>query len=109
MLLAAVGVCHILTLFFAIGGAIVLTLMRLDRRRLQWALPVLVVGGALIAFWALPFYLRLPYATNMGYEKITNYAATLFPGKDTWLFVLAGAGASSRSFGAIGWARSSAS
>ena len=28
----------------------------------------------------------------MGYEKITTYAATLFPGKDTWLFVLAGAG-----------------
>ena len=92
VLLAAVGVCHILTLFFAIGGAIVLTLMRLDRRRLQWVLPVLVVAGALIAFWALPFYLRLPYATNMGYEKITTYAATLFPGKDTWLFVLAGAG-----------------
>ena len=66
--------------------------MRLDRRRLQWVLPVLVVGGALIAFWALPFYLRLPYATNMGYEKITTYAATLFPGKDTWLFVLAGVG-----------------
>jgi phosphomannomutase len=91
-LLAGVGVCHILPLFFAIGGAIVLTLMRFDRRRLQWTLPVLVVGGALIAFWALPFYFRLPYATDMGYEKITTYASSLFPGKDTWLIVLAAAG-----------------
>ncbi len=92
VLLAAVGVSHILPLFFAIGGAIVLTLMRFDRRRLQWIIPVFVVGGALIAFWALPFYARLPYATNMGYQKLTNYASSLFPGKDTWLFVLAGAG-----------------
>ena len=92
VLLAGVGVCHILPLFFAIGGAIVLTLLRFDRRRVQWALPVLIIGGALIAFWALPFYLRLPYATDMGYEKLTAYAGSLFPGKDTWLFVLAGAG-----------------
>jgi phosphomannomutase len=92
VLLAAVGVCHILPLFFAIGGAIVLTLMRLDLRRILWVLPVLVVGGALIAFWALPFYLRLPYATDMGYEKLTTYASSLFPAKETWLFVLAGAG-----------------
>ncbi len=87
------GICHILPLFFAIGGAIVLTLMRFDRRRLQWTLPVLVVGAALIAFWALPFYVRLPYATNMGYQKLTDYLGSLFPSGDTWLFVLAGAGA----------------
>jgi phosphomannomutase len=93
VLLAAVGICHILPLFFAIAGAVVLTLMRFDRRRLQWTLPVFAVGAALIAFWALPFYVRLPYATNMGYQKLTNYLGSLFPGADTWLFVLAGAGA----------------
>src|ERR1700722_8319042 len=92
VLLAAVGVSHILPLFFAVGGAVVLTLMRFDRRRLAWVVPVLVAGGALIAFWALPFYDRLPYATNMGYQKLTNYASSLFPSHDTWLFVLAGAG-----------------
>ncbi len=92
VLLAAVGVCHILPLFFAIGGAVVLTAMRFDRRRLEWTLPVLVIGGALIAFWALPFYYRLPYGTNMGYEKVTTYLPTLFPQKDLWLFLLAGAG-----------------
>jgi Phosphoglucomutase/phosphomannomutase, alpha/beta/alpha domain I len=93
VLLAAVGICHILPLFFAIGGAIVLTLMRFDRRRLQWTIPVLAVGILLIAFWALPFYARLPYATNMGYQKLTTYFSSLFPGSDTWLLVLAGIGA----------------
>ncbi len=85
--LAGVGLCHILPLFFAVGGAIVMTLMRFDannlkafrKRVLQWTLPVLVVGGALIAFWALPFELRLPYATDMGYEKITTYLVEPLP------------------------------
>jgi phosphomannomutase len=90
VVLAACAVCHILPLFFAIGGAIVLTVMRFDRRRvLQWTAPVLAIGGALIAFWALPFYYRLPYATNMGYQKITTYLDSLFPQKDLWLFLLA--------------------
>lgn len=93
VLLAAVGICHILPLLFAVLGAIVLTIMRFDRHRLKWTLPVFVVGGALIAFWALPFELRLPYATDMGYEKVTTYVATLFPAKDLWLFLLAGTGA----------------
>ncbi|HVA75551.1 MAG TPA: phosphomannomutase/phosphoglucomutase [Acidimicrobiales bacterium] len=93
VVLAGVGVCHILPLLFAVLGAIVLTLMRFDRHRLKWILPVLVSGGALIAVWALPFELRLPYATDMGYEKVTTYMATLFPAKDFWLFALAGVGA----------------
>jgi phosphomannomutase len=66
--------------------------MRFDRRRVQWTLPVLVVGGLLIAFWALPFYVRLPYATNMGYEKLTTYLGSLFPAGDMWLYILAGIG-----------------
>ena len=90
LLLAATGICHILPLFFAAGGAVVLTLMRFDRRRLlQWTLPVLVCAGALIAFWALPFDYRLPYATNMTTRRSPTYWTTLFPDKDLWLFVLA--------------------
>jgi phosphomannomutase len=100
VLLAGVGICHILTLFFAIGGALVITALHADRsnmrdwrrRVLQWTLPVLAIGGALIAVWALPFYYRLPYATDMGYQKITTYMSSLFPQKDLWLFLLAGSG-----------------
>ncbi|HXR67863.1 MAG TPA: hypothetical protein VN712_04430, partial [Dermatophilaceae bacterium] len=86
VLLAACAVCHILPFLFALLGAVVLTLMRFDRHRLKWVLPVLLAGCALIAVWALPFELRLPYATDMGYEKVTTYVATLFPSKDFWLF-----------------------
>jgi hypothetical protein len=92
ILLACCGMSHILPLFFAVGGALVLTLMR--RRAGVWlyTLPVLIVGGLLISFWALPFEYRLPYATNMGYTKIYTYLDSLFPRGDTWLFILAGIG-----------------
>jgi phosphomannomutase len=93
LVLACVGLCHILPLFFAVGGAIVLMAMSMvanrDWRHLRWGIPVLATGGALIAFWALPFWFRLPYATNMGYGKLTNYLSSLFPGHDDWLFALA--------------------
>jgi hypothetical protein len=93
IVLACCGLSHVLPLFFALGGAVVQLLMRPDRRRAIWTLTVLVVGGLLLAFWALPFEYRLPYATNMGYGKITTYLDTLFPNGDLWLFLLAGVGA----------------
>ncbi|MBV9661158.1 MAG: phosphomannomutase/phosphoglucomutase [Acidimicrobiales bacterium] len=90
--LACCGFSHILPLIFAVAGAVVLVIMSLaehrDRRRLRWAFPVLLTGGALIAFWALPFWLRLPYATNMGYQKVTNYWSSMSH-HDTWLITLA--------------------
>jgi hypothetical protein len=92
VLLACCGMSHILPLFFALTGAVVLTLMRLRWRAWMFTVPVVVVGGLLISFWALPFEYRLPYATNMGYGKITTYLDSLFPSGDTWLFVLAGVG-----------------
>ncbi|MBO0730244.1 MAG: hypothetical protein J2P57_13370, partial [Acidimicrobiaceae bacterium] len=92
VLLACCAFSHILPLFFALGGAVVMLAMRFDRKRVRWLLPVLVVGGLVTAVWALPFELRLPYATNMGYEKLTTYLGSLFPAKETWLFVLAGIG-----------------
>jgi hypothetical protein len=92
VVLALCGLSHILPLFFALVGAGVWFLMTGDWRRLRWSLPVLVTGGLLIAFWALPYEYRLPYATNMGYGKITTYISTLFPGHDLWLFIGAGIG-----------------
>jgi phosphomannomutase len=95
VVLACCGLSHILPLFFAIGGAVVLMVMSIvstgDWRRLRWGIPVLVTGGLLIAFWALPFVWRLPYATNMGYEKYHDYVTLLFH-KDAVLFGLALAG-----------------
>ena len=93
LLLVATGLCHLLPTIFAVIGALVLTVMRWDRRGWRWTGPVLGVAALLAAFWALPFVWRLPYATDMGYEKVTQYASNLFPHDLIWLFVLAGTGA----------------
>ena len=95
VVLACCGLSHILPLFFALAGAVVMIAMSLvtskDWRRLRWGIPVLVTGGLLISFWALPFVWRLPYATNMGYGKITAIWSTLSH-KDGVLLGLAIAG-----------------
>jgi hypothetical protein len=46
--------------------------------RVRWVVPVLVVGGALSAFWALPFYLRHQYMNDMGWEKKLDNRNLLF-------------------------------
>ncbi|MGH9076814.1 MAG: hypothetical protein ACRDY0_05075 [Acidimicrobiales bacterium] len=93
LLLLGAGLSHLLPTVFAVAGAVVLTAMYRDRRRWRWTLPVLAVAGLLSAWWSLAFELRLPYATNMGYEKVTTYLSTLFSAKLTWLFVVAAIGA----------------
>jgi MFS family permease len=93
LLLLGAGLSHLLPTIFAVVGAVVLTVMINPRRSWRWSLPVLVVAGLLSAWWSLPFELRLPYATNMGYQKTTTYMSTLFPNGLTWLFALALLGA----------------
>jgi hypothetical protein len=79
ILLAVTGLCHLLPTLFAVGGALILLLMHADRRRLRHALPVFVVAAMLGAFWWLPFLMRLPYATDMGWEPLRTYWAAFFP------------------------------
>ncbi|HWG74322.1 MAG TPA: hypothetical protein VG184_09745 [Acidimicrobiales bacterium] len=93
LLLLGAGLSHLLPTIFAVAGALVLTAMYRDRRRWRWTIPVLVVAALLSAWWSLAFELRLPYATNMGYQKIVAYVTTLFPANLTWLFVIAAVGA----------------
>ncbi|HYA44252.1 MAG TPA: hypothetical protein VED59_01495, partial [Acidimicrobiales bacterium] len=96
--LAAAFMSHIDPAMFAVMGAVVLIALDILRNRdwrpaVFWALPVGLVGGFLTAWWSLPFFLRFPYVTNMGYQRITTFISTLFPTSDTWLFILAGMGA----------------
>ncbi|HWH34793.1 MAG TPA: hypothetical protein VNT56_05665 [Acidimicrobiales bacterium] len=79
--LALCVLCHIIPAIFAVVGAALALALRADRSRLRWTLATLVVGGALSAFWTLPFLLRRPYLNDMGWEKITTYAELLFPGR----------------------------
>lgn len=83
LLLAITGLCHAIPLFFALAGFAVWFLVSLARRpgfrlRLWWMVCVGAVGMALTAWWILPFYLRSPYMTDMGWEKKTTYVDLLF-------------------------------
>jgi len=92
LVLVACGLSHVLPLLFAIGGSLVLLALQPGRRRLVWLATVGIVSGLLIAFWALPFELLLPYSTNMGYGKITAYINAFFPQGDLWLYIIAAVG-----------------
>ena len=92
-LLAITGLCHLIPTFFAAGGALVLLLMRFSWKRARFAAPVAVVAGMLGAFWWLPFLARLPYTTDMGWEKLTTYRKTLLPSSLSKLLILAVLGA----------------
>ena len=92
-LLALTGLSHILPTIFALAGAAVILLLRPGVARLKFTVTVLGVGGLLAAFWTLPFYMRLPYTNNMGWEKLTEYQKNLFPSNIRWIVALAAAGA----------------
>jgi hypothetical protein len=91
VLLALTGLSHLLPTLFAVSGALVLLLLRPGVARLKWVLTVLGVGALLAAFWSLPFLARLPYANDMGWEKLTAYSENLFH-KTPWLVIAFAAG-----------------
>lgn len=93
VVLALTGLSHLLPTIFAVVGACVLYLLRPGRRRLGFVAAVLAIGALLAAFWSVPFAFRLPYANNMGWEKLTEYSENLFPGHIRWVLVLALGGA----------------
>ena len=90
-LLAVTGLCHLLPTLFVLAGAAVLLLMHWGRRQVLHVVPVVVVGGLLAGFWWIPFLLRLPYTTDMGWQKITSYLGNdgLFPHGNWWVFGMA--------------------
>ncbi len=93
VLLALTGLCHLLPTVFAVAGAAVLLALRPGRRNLKFLAAVFGVGALLAAFWTFPFLMRLPYANDMGWEKITEYGKNLVPQNLRWLVALAAAGA----------------
>jgi len=93
VLLALTGLTHLLPTLFAVTGALVLYLLRPGRKRLGFVAAVLGVGATLAAFWSVPFAFRLPYANNMGWEKLTEFSTNLFPQNIRWVVALALGGA----------------
>lgn len=65
-----------------------------DRWRVVWWSTSTVLSGVLLScWWLVPFGLRLPYTTSMGYTNVTTYVTLLFPHADLWALVVAGVAA----------------
>ena len=92
-LLAITALCHVVPAFFAIGGAVVLTVMRWHRRAWVHAAWTFAVSGLLAAFWVVPFLARIAYTNDMGWEKIETYRATLLHPDERWVLLIALLGA----------------
>jgi hypothetical protein len=98
ILLAATALSHVLPTIFVIVGAFVIYAIGplrgpRGRARLKYMATVLPVGGLLAGFWLVPIVFRTPYATDMGWEKLTQYTSNLFDKPPLWVLLLAGVGA----------------
>ena len=74
VLLALVGLCHLIPALFAVVGTVVMVGLRARRASVRWVLTVAPVAGLLGAFWALPFAWRRSYMNDMGWEKIQPWS-----------------------------------
>ncbi|MGH9087701.1 MAG: hypothetical protein ACRDYZ_06250 [Acidimicrobiales bacterium] len=57
---------------------------------LWWSASTVVIGVLLSGWWLVPFGLRQPYTTAMGYTNVTAYVTLLFPHADLWALAAAG-------------------
>src|SRR5438270_13523305 len=96
--LAATALSHVLPTVFVIVAAVVIYLVgplrgARGRARLKYMATVLPVGGLLAGFWLVPILFDTPYATDMGWEKLTQYTSNLFDKPPLWVLLLAAVGA----------------
>jgi hypothetical protein len=94
-LFALTALCHVIVMFFAAIGALVLFLLWADRKRLWYAFTAGVVGALLAAFWYIPFWRDSKFMTDMFYERLSDNWAMFFPQETNIsriIFVLAAVG-----------------
>ena len=89
VLLALVGLTHLIPAVFATAATAVALAMRPGRRPLRWVAIVGALGAALAAFWLLPFWWRRDYYHNIDWVNLTEYWPNLV--RDDWSWILVGA------------------
>jgi hypothetical protein len=117
VVLAVCVLSHIVPAMYALGGAVILTIVELlparwgigdealrvgrsDRaavpvpwtRTLWWAGSTVAIGLLLSGWWLVPFGLEHAYSSSMGYTNVEGWAQ-YFREADAWALVLAGLGA----------------
>ncbi len=82
-LLALCGLCHLIPAFYALGGTVVIALLRRPAMStVRWLAAVLPVGGLISAFWVLPFFWQRAYVNDMGWEKLP------YAGETVWKYLI---------------------
>ena len=89
VLLALVGLTHLIPAIFATAATGVALAMRPGRRPLRWVAIVGLLGASLAAFWLLPFWWRRDYYHNIDWVNLTEYWPNLV--RDDWSWILVGA------------------
>ncbi len=116
VVLAGCILSHIVPGMYALGGAVILTVVELLPRRwgiddsalrirrndaaepvprartLWWAGSTVAIGVLLSGWWLVPFGLEHAYSSSMGYTNVEGWAQ-YFREADAWALVLAGIGA----------------
>src|SRR5580700_5681193 len=117
VVLAGCVLSHIVPGMYALGGAVILTIVELlparwgiadsrlvlwrdddavrpvpRARTVWWAASTVGIGLLLSGWWLVPFGLEHAYTTSMGYQNVEGWAQ-YFREADTWALVLAGLGA----------------
>jgi hypothetical protein len=117
VVLAGCVLSHIVPGMYALGGAVILTIVELlparwgitdstlrvwrndetaapvpARRTLWWAGSTVAIGLLLTSWWLVPFGLEHAYSSSMGYTNVEGWAQ-YFREADAWALVLAGLGA----------------
>src|SRR5215213_5667301 len=92
-LFALAALCHVIVMFFAAIGAVVLFLLWADKKRFRYAATVGIVAALLCAFWYIPFWHYSGFMTDMFYERRPgpspdSYWAMIFPQDTTWSRVI---------------------
>ncbi|HVC71420.1 MAG TPA: 6-pyruvoyl-tetrahydropterin synthase-related protein [Acidimicrobiales bacterium] len=93
VVLALCILCHLLTAFFALFGALVIFLLAgPTRKRFWWMLSSVGGGLLLISWWLVPFVADRAYSTSMGWQNVSPTVSLFVPQGNIWVVVLAGLG-----------------
>jgi len=89
VLLALVGLTHLIPAIFAVAATAVALAMHPGRRGVRWVTVTGALAAALAAFWLLPFWWRRGYYHNIDWVNLTEYWPNLV--REDWNWVLVGA------------------
>jgi len=78
LVLAVVGLCHLLVAFYALLASFIAVLTRPSRAAFTWLLTTGIVAGLTSAFWVLPFWWQRDHLNDMAWDKLGDSRSYLW-------------------------------